>query len=103
MIRRILTLGDLIEQDITTAPSLDFPNIEPERYFVPRNGGKYMLFFAKIKKSARPEKCPFCKEGGCLIFSGCSKERVIHDVIRSNYSLSPPTFSKIKVELSTLR
>lgn len=87
MIKRILTLGDLIEQDITTAPSLDLPNIEPERYFVPRNGGKYMLFFAKIKKSTRPEECPFCKEKNCLIFSGGSKERVIHDVIRSNYRI----------------
>lgn len=87
MIKRVLTLDDLIEQDITTAPSLDLPNIEPERYFVPRNHGKYMLFFAKMKKSVRPEECPFCKEKNSLIFSGCSKERVIHDVIRGNYRI----------------
>lgn len=104
MVKRVLTLDDLIERDVSSAPSLDLPNIEPERYFVPKNHGKYMLFFAKMKKSVRPEECPFCKERNRLIFSGYSKERVIHDVIRGNYRvdiiLKP---SRIKCNACTQR
>lgn len=82
--KRIYNFLDMEEQDIEAVPSLDIPSIIVEKYFTPRDHGKYMLFLANIRKSTRPSRCPFCGGISDLIFSGRTKPRVIHDVMRNN-------------------
>ena len=82
--KRIYDFLDMEERDIGAAPSLDIPSIIVEKYFTPKDHGKYMVFLANVRKSTRPSKCPYCGENSNLIFSGRTKPRVIHDVMRNN-------------------
>lgn len=78
-------MSDLKEQDINTAQSLDLRQLEVEKLYMPKDSGKYMLFYASVKKDARPEKCKFCGASSSLTFSGKSELRVIHDRMIDNY------------------
>ena len=60
--KQTYSMQDLAEQDLNTAPSLDIPGLSVEKFYMPRDNGKYMLFLANVKKSVRPEQCPFCKK-----------------------------------------
>ena len=66
--RRTYSLSDLEEQDITTAPSIDLRQLNVEKLYMPKDGGKYMLFYASVKKDARPEECKFCGARSSLTF-----------------------------------
>ena len=83
--RRIYSLSDLEEQNDATAPSLDLRQLNVEKLYMPKDGGKYMLFYVSVKKDARPEECKFCGARSSLTFSGKSELRVIHDRMRENY------------------
>ena len=79
-------LDDMEEQDRDTAPSLDLPAFVVEKFFLPKDNGKYMLFLANVKKDWLPENgCPFCYSKDTLIRSGRTKPRAINDVVRNNY------------------
>lgn len=82
--KRTYALSDLLELNLENAPSLDLPHIEVEKFLVPKDHGKYMLFLANVKKSVRPDKCPYCREKTNIILSGRTQPRVIHDLIRNN-------------------
>ncbi len=92
--KRNYSMDDMEEQDLATAPSLDFPSLSTEKYLTPKDGGKYMLFLTNIRKSALPTECPFCGSTNDMICSGYTNPRVIHDVIRNNYrvdiAIQPP-------------
>lgn len=82
--KRIYKIEDLKEQDINTAPSLDIPGLAVEKYYTPRDGGKYMLFLANIKKSEEPKYCPYCNKMTKMNYSGVLEPQIIHDVVRNN-------------------
>ena len=83
--RRIYSLSDHEEQNVATAPYLDLRQLNIEKLYMPKDGGKYMLFYASVKKDTRPEECKFCGARSSLTFSGKSELRVIHDRMRDNY------------------
>ncbi len=78
-------MEDMVEQKLHTAPSLDLPGLTVEKFYMPRDNGKYMLFLVNIDKSIRPEECRCCKTKGRMVFDGFTKTRAIHDVVRNNY------------------
>ena len=83
--KRTYEMSDLKERDLDEAPSLDLPHFETHHWFTPKDGGKYMVFFTRLKKSWRPKDgCPFCgsKE---LTLQGKSEPCLVHDVIRNNF------------------
>lgn len=49
--KRIYGLRDLIEHDAENAPSLDISGLVVEKYYTPRDGGKYILFLANVQKT----------------------------------------------------
>lgn len=83
--KRDYRLSDMVEQDLVTAPSLDLPTLAMEKFYMPRDNGKYMLFLMNVKKSIRPERCPYCQEERSVVFAGRTAPRLIHDVVRNNY------------------
>ncbi len=86
---RQYTLDDMQEQDYDSAPSLDLPAFAIEKFFLPKDSGKYMLFFANVKKDWQPKGgCPYCSEKTNLIRDGRTSIRHIHDVVRNNYCTS---------------
>ena len=82
--KRIYKIEDLSEQNINTAPSLDIPGLTVEKYYTPRDGGKYMLFLANIKKNDDPKYCPYCNKMTKMNYSGVLDPQIIHDVVRNN-------------------
>ena len=62
--------SELEEQDRASAPSLDLPSIKVEKFFMPRDGGKYMVFFVNVAKDHYPTECPYCHQKNCLTRSG---------------------------------
>ena len=83
--KRIYGIPDLDEHDLWAAPSLDLSDVVTEKYYTPKDHGKYMLFLVNVKKSALPRECPFCGSKSDLILSGRTEPRQIHDVMRNNY------------------
>lgn len=79
------SMQDLEEQALETAPSLDLPGLAIEKFYMPKDNGKYMLFLANVKKSIRPKQCPYCQENDSIVFAGRTPMRLIHDVVRNNY------------------
>lgn len=88
MEKRKYTMSDMKEQDLQSAPSLDLPALCVERFYLPKDGGKMMLFFANVSKEWLPEDgCPYCHRKDTLTWSGRSKPRIIRDVVRNNYNV----------------
>lgn len=85
IIKTTYNFDEMVEQDINTAPSLDIPDLVTEKYYVPQDQSKYMLFLANVKKQSCPDVCPLCGERNSLKYSGRSDPRTIHDVIKNNY------------------
>lgn len=84
--KRRYGMYEMKEQDLESAPSLDLPALTIEKFYLPKDGGKMMVFFANVKKSWKPaDGCPFCHRQDTLILSGRTKPRVIRDVVRNNY------------------
>ena len=83
--KQTYSMEDLVEQDLHTAPSLDIPGLAVERFYMPRDHGKYMLFLVNVEKNSHPKECPYCKESGSMVLAGRTEPRVIHDVVRNNY------------------
>ena len=84
--KREYDISDLQEQNIKTAPSLDLPALQVEKFYTPKDGGKLMVFFANVKKNWRPsEGCPCCHNHDKIILSGRANPRKIRDVVRNNY------------------
>ena len=84
--KRTYSMNDMREQDLESAPSLDLPALRIEKFFLPKDGGKMMLFFANVKKNWKPaDGCPFCHRQDTLTLSGRTKPRIIRDVVRNNY------------------
>lgn len=93
LIRKTYSFDDMISRDLSEAPSLDIPHIKVDAFMTPKDGGKYMLFLAHVKKSYRAEFCPCC--GSVAIVRGGNAEpKMLHDVMRNNYRvdilLAPP-------------
>ena len=82
--KRIYRIEDLKEQDISTAPSLDIPGLVVEKYYTPRDCGKYMLFLANIQKNDDLKYCPYCNKMTKMNYSGVLDPQIIHDVVRNN-------------------
>ena len=84
MKKKIYKLKDLKRIEPSIAPSLDLIDIEAEECLKPKDNGKYLVFRAKVKRDVRTKECPFCKAKNSLIFSGKTKKRKIHDLMRNN-------------------
>ncbi len=81
-------IDDLEEQDLDTAPSLDIPAIRIEKLYMPKDKGKYMLFFASvIPEMVQPKQCDCCKRIDTMVLAGNGAPRLIHDVVRNNYKV----------------
>ena len=84
--KREYSMNDMVEQDIKSAPSLDLPALVTERFYMPRDGGKLMVFFTDVRKSWAPsDGCPACHKKDSLIRSGRTKPRKVRDVVRNNH------------------
>ena len=80
------TMSDMVEHDIKTAPSLDLPALQVEKFYTPKDGGKLMVFFANVKRNWRPsDGCPCCHNHDNITLSGRREPRKIRDVVRNNY------------------
>lgn len=93
--KKTYTFEDLKLIQPEYAPSLDLPAIEECEVYVPKDGGKLLVFFADVKKEWLAKyRCPYCGNTGSIIRSGHSKNRVVHDVVRNNDQviivLTPP-------------
>ena len=88
MAKRIYTENDLIEQDIETAPNLDLSAFVLEKFKMPRDGGKLMIFYVNVRKDWLPEEgCPYCGDSDNLIWSGRNSPRRIRDITRNNHCI----------------
>lgn len=90
LVKRIYEFADLEEHPLSTAPSLDIPSLKVRRFFMPKDGGRYMLFTATVDGSvlADIEYCPICgvhKPG--FKRSGTGAPRIVHDVPRDLYRI----------------
>ena len=83
-LKRNYSIRDLIEHSAENAPSLDIPGLVVEKYYTPRNGGKYMLFLANVQKNNDPKYCHICRRMTKMNYSGVLDPQVIHDVVRNN-------------------
>ncbi len=63
------------------APSLDIPSLEVDGFYMPKDGGTYMIFSTHPKKN-KTVVCPNCKSTN-TVFSGYSRTRLVHDVTRN--------------------
>ena len=78
--------NDLKEYPLEEAPSLDMPHFVIDKFMLPKDGGKYMLFLTHIDKSYRPKDgCPYCSSREFKLEGKANKPRLVHDVIRNNY------------------
>lgn len=66
---------------LSSAPSLDIPSLEVDGFYIPKDGGAYMMFSAHPKKN-KTVVCPNCKSTN-TVFSGYSRPRLVHDVTRN--------------------
>ena len=82
--KRIYGLRDLIEHDAENAPSLDISGLVVEKYYTPRDGGKYILFLANVQKNDDLKYCPYCRGMTKMNYSGVLDPQIIHDVVRNN-------------------
>lgn len=82
---KIYNSWELVEQDISTAPSLDLPDIVVEKYFRPYDKSEYLVFYANVKSSVVPGDCPNCKTSEHWKRAGNGKPRLVHDVERNNF------------------
>ena len=46
LIKKEYTFPDLKEMPLDEAPSLDMPHFIVDKFYMPSDGGKYMVFFA---------------------------------------------------------
>lgn len=76
---------DLEDLDEDIIPSLDLPDVNIDKCSVPKDGGKYMVFYVSAKMDVRPEVCDVCRAQGSMISDGNSSPRLLHDVSRNNY------------------
>ena len=77
---------DLEERPLEEAPSLDMPHFVVDKFMLPKDGGKYMLFLTHLDKSYRPANgCPYCGGKDFKLEGKAAKPRLVHDVIRNNY------------------
>ena len=64
------------ELDYDLAPSLDIPSLHVDHVLMPKDGAKYMLFQATVKKDYHLGiKCSDCGKTGCLTRSGKGEKR----------------------------
>ena len=85
MEKKEYTFYDLRIVDKSEAPALNVPGLRFDKLFVPRDGGKYMLFQAEIdKKQLTDTVCPVCGSHNTN-FDGSGDARVVRDVSRANY------------------
>lgn len=94
-IKKVYKYSDLEERPLDEAPSLDMPHFIVDKFMLPKDGGKYMLFLTHLDKSYRPkEGCPYCHSEDLKLEGRAAKPRLVHDVIRNNYrvdiAISPP-------------
>ena len=86
LIKKEYTFPDLKEMPLDEAPSLDMPHFIVDKFYMPSDGGKYMVFFAHVDKSYRPaDECPYCHSQNIIRDGKATKPRLVHDVIRNNY------------------
>ena len=86
--KRIYKRSDLVSVNTNSAPSLDIPALSIDGFYMPKDGGKLMVFYASVKKGWVPDGgCPVCKKTDKLIRSGTTKPRQIRDVMRNNYNI----------------
>lgn len=84
--KRKYTLEDMVSKPLDSAPSLDLPAFEIEKFYVPKDVSKFMVFFLNVKKSWKPQSgCPYCDNKTSFSLSGRNAPRVIRDVSRNNY------------------
>lgn len=76
---------DLQELDEDAIPSLDLPDVNVDKCCVPKDGGKYMVFYVSAKMDVRPSRCSVCRAENSMISDGNGKIRILHDVSRNNY------------------
>lgn len=80
------TESDLVIQNIESAPNLDLPAFEIEKFAMPRDGSPLMVFYVNVRKDWLPkEGCPCCGLTDELTLSGRNKPRVIRDITRNNH------------------
>lgn len=92
--KRKYTQADMVSKPLDSAPSLDLPAFEIEKFYVPNDGSKFMVFFLNVKKSWKPQgRCPYCDNKTSFSFSGRNAPRVIRDVSRNNYCVQLVTQS----------
>lgn len=83
--KKIYTMADMEEQDQDRAPSLDLKDVVLEKFYMPRDKGKYMLFTANALTLHAPDVCGACGEVGTMKRAGHGEPRLVHDVPRNNY------------------
>lgn len=76
---------DLEDLDEDVIPSLDLPDVNVDKCSVPKDGGKYMVFYVSAKMDVRPETCDVCRVQESMISDGNNSPRLLHDVSRNNY------------------
>lgn len=97
-IKKVYRADDLEELPLAEIPSLDLPYFIVDKAFMPADGGKYIVFYAHIDKTYRPEEeCPICSSHNWMPQGKAAKPRLVHDVTRSNYRVDivffPPRMS----------
>ena len=76
---------DLKDLDEDQIPSLDLPDVNIDKCSVPKDGGKYMVFYVSAKMEVRPSACHVCRVQDSMISDGNGSPRLLHDVSRNNY------------------
>ena len=86
MKRKVYSLSDMVEQDIKSAPSLDLSGLAVEKWYLPKDNGKFMLILANVKKSWKEQQvCPIYHKRNAVINYGESVPREIKDIPRDNF------------------
>lgn len=80
------TLKDMNEIDIALAPGIDLPPFEVKKFYLPKDGERFMVLEIDVPRTWRPEKCPYCGSNNILL-DGHSKRRVVRDIARNNHSV----------------
>lgn len=83
--KKVYSFEDFEKCDLEMIPSLDLPSLIIDELYMPKDGGKLMLFLTTTRpKKDIVIKCPNCQSTN-TIRSGKGKKRMAHDVIRNNY------------------
>lgn len=80
--------ADLVELDLDTAPNLDLPAFQIEKFTMPKDGSPLMVFYLNVRNDWLPEDgCPVCHKTDMITLSGRSGPRCIRDIARNTYGV----------------